>query len=256
MISIVYPYYEGTAIWEELRYSLRSLSNFTFLYNVVIVGDLPVWCKNVIHIPSIRIPGKFGNARDSNTKILKAINDKRVSRNMLLMHDDMYVISPVTLGMVKELYYVEKLEYRNDKSRYSRLIWKTFDSLHERYPHAPIYNFETHIPRLYDADFLGMLMNDYSVLNNDLLYATIYFNEFLRCTDNKLKEGLRKVRSGFYGSTSYSLPSHTDHQVQDACDITRWSNRKKRYISHNDYGLTSPLQKYLKMRFPNKSRYE
>jgi hypothetical protein len=42
MVDVYYPYFEREALWEELRYSLRSIKkHLRFDYRVVIVGDLP-----------------------------------------------------------------------------------------------------------------------------------------------------------------------------------------------------------------------
>lgn len=93
-IDLVYILGKGSR-WHnnEIRFSLRSAEkNFKFR-NVVIIGELPDWARNVIHIPAEDLfRNKLQNAR---TKYLAACNDQRISKDFILMNDDFFFLKPI-----------------------------------------------------------------------------------------------------------------------------------------------------------------
>ena len=78
---------------EELRYSLRSLcKNMLDLRKVYIVGHLPDFCQNVIHIPcEDRHDKRWKNALE---KTRQAATADGITDEFLLMNDDFFMLEP------------------------------------------------------------------------------------------------------------------------------------------------------------------
>lgn len=93
MIDVVYVLGKGST-WNnnEIRYSLRSVEMYLHGFrNVWIVGELPVWLKNVNHIPAkdqFQVPDE--NIRH---KILAACRHPEVSDEFLFINDDHYLLT-------------------------------------------------------------------------------------------------------------------------------------------------------------------
>lgn len=88
-VDVVYVLGTGSR-WanNEIRYSIRSFKqHFKDLRNVVIVGELPLFLRGLIHIP---YPDKKGVNKDCRMmlKIMAACKDPRVSENFVLCTDD------------------------------------------------------------------------------------------------------------------------------------------------------------------------
>lgn len=78
---------------EELRYSLRSLSNIPH-GKVFIVGYKPTWVKNVVHIPVFQNP-RLSKYRNAHTNRIRACEDPRLSNDFIYFNDDFFVVKPV-----------------------------------------------------------------------------------------------------------------------------------------------------------------
>ena len=106
MIDVYYPYFEREAIWEELRYSLRSIqNNLKTNFRVVIVGDLPRWINpvSVLHIPNNRIDGIPENTLyDAIAKQLIFCNHPDTSLQFIRMYDDIYLLKDIGLADIAE----------------------------------------------------------------------------------------------------------------------------------------------------------
>lgn len=77
---------------EELRYSLRSLSNIEH-NNVWVIGDRPKWLRNIRFIPGNRFGDPWKNAFD-NVSI--AVNTPGVLENIVMMNDDFFIMNSVS----------------------------------------------------------------------------------------------------------------------------------------------------------------
>lgn len=89
MRDVVYYVREGDN--EELRYSLRSLSNLPH-DNVWIVGDKPDWVTNVGFIPGNRFTERWWNAFD-NVRLV--VNHPNVAEDIVMMNDDFFIMNHV-----------------------------------------------------------------------------------------------------------------------------------------------------------------
>jgi len=80
---------------DEIRISLRSLEKYMLdLGNVYIIGELPDFAKNVIHLPSKDYSvDKWKNAYN---KVKNACQIDDLSDEFLLMNDDFFMLEPFT----------------------------------------------------------------------------------------------------------------------------------------------------------------
>lgn len=78
---------------EELRYSLRSLSNVSH-GNVFLSGGIPKWVRNVTEIPR----DKDGINRHQNAflNLREALAHPDLSDEIVVMNDDIFFIQPIT----------------------------------------------------------------------------------------------------------------------------------------------------------------
>lgn len=142
-LSVVIPYKESGT--EELRYALRSLKNIPH-GKVVILGDMPDWATNVIHIPR---DAQHYRYKDVDQMIQKACRDERVSEDFILTNDDIFIMKPMEelpkwyKGLLIDDY--KKHAARQPNSIYSRSIATTNRFLRARgIRHPKAYN--CHIP--------------------------------------------------------------------------------------------------------------
>lgn len=89
MTSICIPYSNQSHNQVELKYSLRSLEKHLKDYGeVFIIGKQPQSFTGYTHIPHDDDPRSRYRDRNIMQKMVAACNDKRVSDNFLMWHDD------------------------------------------------------------------------------------------------------------------------------------------------------------------------
>lgn len=91
-MDAVYIVRKGACNNLELLFSLRSLKNLPH-DRVFIVGYLPRWVRNVVHIPC-EDPHKL-KALNALHKITTACKDSRISEEFVLMNDDFFITKPI-----------------------------------------------------------------------------------------------------------------------------------------------------------------
>lgn len=90
MIDVVYPVRAGNSN-DELRYSLRSLSNLPH-GDVWIVGHMPDWVRGVRHVPTTAAGPKW---TATLTNWLTVTDHPAFPDTFVLMNDDFFVMEPV-----------------------------------------------------------------------------------------------------------------------------------------------------------------
>lgn len=155
--DLVYPVKNAG---EELRYSLRSVArNARGLYGRVwIVGDRPDWAVNVGHIEAAGRPGS-GRGGDVRAKIAAACAHPDVADTFLLMHDDYFLVDPVTewrayhMGPIR--HHITRLRRSPDTSRaWLRYVVETADWL-ESQGYRNGLTWQGHRPLVWDKRKLG-----------------------------------------------------------------------------------------------------
>jgi hypothetical protein len=98
--DVIIPYNDrSTQKHLELRMCLRSITkHLTGVRNVIIVGYCPSWATNVIHIPFEEDPRNRFRDRNIYNKIAAAFKRKDVSDNILMVHDDHFLLQDYDAG--------------------------------------------------------------------------------------------------------------------------------------------------------------
>ena len=249
MVDVYYPYYLQASVWNELKYSLRSLESFLLEdFRVWIVGDLPDWIRDVEHIPHTRCEGMNQNTTfDAITKLLLFCNHPDTLDEFIRMYDDIYLISPVDrheIGKVKAMYDWQGINHHNYDIWYQQLI-RTMKAVIHRGFHG--WNTESHFPELFDKVYMRNIIHSYKALENRFLTSTLYFNTVF--PDVK-PEIFRKD----YG-IQFFFGRDTDYYTSNQGDLFEKCMHKK-YLVHNNGGLNDNLKHFLETMFPSKSRFE
>jgi hypothetical protein len=210
----------GWVNYGELKYTLRSAEKFIPINKVYLVGVLPSWANNVVHIPQ-RDPYK--NCKDANI-INKVLHATFYTNTFVRMSDDQILLkkfdpTPYHLG-----------EYTVTKTKngwYKRL--NNTCSLFK----PPFYNYDAHIPVLVDGNsFRQAVLNVPYGEGRGYCVNSLYFNNY--------KIDRIKIPKNFV---------HTPKNVNLIPNETHVLNLKDRY-------LTPELKRYLEKKFPNPSKYE
>jgi len=159
----------------ELRFSLRSLEKYVTDYNdVYIIGFLPDWCQNVIHI---LMNDPHTKNKDANIirKMIHCCNNKQISDPFLFVNDDHFFSCKVKA--CEFLFYhkgllisdTTNLLYKHRVNRTKELLMNAG---------KPIYNYDIHTPILiYKEKFLNAFEGvDY--INNFLVMKSWYMNNW------------------------------------------------------------------------------
>jgi len=255
MMHIFIPYFQRASKWEELRYALRSWAeNATFPYQIVIVGDKPDWCQNVIHIPHTpQHDGKEGEIlKDAISKLSTFIGWAKL-RNIqpfIRTYDDIFLLKPVDvkdISIPKAVADMTKL-MPNRTNTWRKQLWNTYSAMREAGCHG--WNCETHTPEAFITDYMVQIMNKYSLPANNLLTGTLYFNELVR--GSKLEPIILEKgdnwKAGFYGfSDKYSFGPGED--VEKICN-------GKKFLNFDDAGLSSDISTFIENKFSKPCRHE
>ena len=159
-IDLVYVIGTGSR-WRdnELRFSLRSVSkNLKNVGKIFIVGHIPDFVKNCIHIPCSDIFDPGLNADGNMThKLLTVCNRKDLSENFLFMNDDFIINQPIAANEIK---WLQKGDMANQPPSYwtsqfyRHRLKRTLDVLKSRGMTTMQYDY--HAP---------MLMNKYRFIS-------------------------------------------------------------------------------------------
>jgi hypothetical protein len=250
MIDVFYPYFQREAIWEELRYSLRSVERHLKAdVRVWIVGDLPDWIDTSIvrHIHHKRSEGMSQNATfDAITKLMLFIDHPETTSHFIRMYDDIYLIGDATLvdiGEVKAMFSVHDMPDRY--GTWWDQLKKTLNTVTERGLSG--WNHETHLPELFHKVLMKQVIKEYSALQNRLLTSTLYFNTYYPGTRPLMFPDCRAIQ--FYNNENNRFYTSSDGDLERKC-------AGKIFMNHNNRGLNDALKQFLMNRFPNKCRFE
>lgn len=253
MIDVVYQYIDSPAIWEELRYSLRSIDRHLKTdFRVWIVGDLPDWAANIGHIPHKRKIHEWRtNCLDATSKLEQALLHSQMGETILWMYDDMYLLRDITRDELAVYLAVNHLDDLTNRSSgvHKSLVKTTLEILKEH--GKSTWNCETHTPRLYNKNILMEIFYRYNTKESRLLFSTLYFNDLYGAGIDPIimsKDDMWKA--GFYGfSDPYSFKSNDEQEINDILS-------GKTFLNHNNDGLSVSLKKVIEDRFPDKCKFE
>lgn len=146
----------------ELRYSLRSMRKYLYrVGKVFIVGFLPEWVRDVVHIP-MNNPYTHNAGRNIYEKMRAACLNRELSAHFWAAADDHFL-----LGMLQErgypYFHLGTLEHTlaklNKESKFKPYVQVTYDALVAR--GLPTKNFNTHVPMIFNKDIFLEIMDGF-----------------------------------------------------------------------------------------------
>lgn len=171
---------------EELRYSLRSLSNLSH-GKVFVAGYCPSWVSaEVERIPVPQMRDKHTHALAS---LIAAMDDPRVSDPFLMFNDDFYIMHPMDrvpilhTGSLQETIeaHVKGTSYREAMERTAEVL-EGFDTK----------GYEVHCPMEFEKVGLGLVLSLGEKIKG-FQYRTAYGNLMniggIQCSDVKVYRG-------------------------------------------------------------------
>lgn len=225
-IDLVYTLGKGSK-WDdnEIRYSLRSVEANLPHRNIVIVGDMPDFLQNVVHVPA-KDPTSY---KSYNTlhKMKIACRSGKISNDFILMNDDFFVMKPAESipyyhkGYLQDT--VKNFEYPG--SKYYFTLKRTADLLGKG------RDFELHCPFIFNKKKFLKLFEEFD-LSEGYVYRSVYAD-------------YHRIRGKF----------HPDVKIYNVHDMYVLENET--FLSVSPEVVHKPaIERFLDANFPEKSKYE
>jgi len=195
-VSFVYPFWQGGANYDELRWSIRSIyQNFIPAkgqsFNIVIVGDQPLirrtnksWYNGpIIACPRISRGKTFRpKLKDALHKWRTALDSDLVSDTIVWMMDDVYFLKPFTLGQLAvprafKQKSQNSLENWKEHSGFSSAKKRSIEILINN--NLPSWDFATHLPHVVERGKVLEVFDKFEIEKNELLWEVVYENYYL-----------------------------------------------------------------------------
>lgn len=237
----------------ELRQTLRSIEkNAKFDHQVVIVGDqLPEWLnENEVVFIQETLPRRadFSCAWNVIEKIKIALQSPQVSEHVLFCYDDTVFASPVSVADLFTVVALTDIKKQDIAAINASDVWKTilrftFAALNRN--KMTTYNFETHIPRLFDKSKLAALIEKFGFEKRPYMFSTLYFNEYHTAKQKPfmlLDNPNQRIKAGVYSDTDFEAVRAT---IQDY-----------KFLNWGEQYFSKDLEEWLLTAFPEPSKYE
>jgi hypothetical protein len=160
----------------------------------------------------------------------------------------------VPLEKEEESYY----KIRESTQRHLKTINRSIDILKE-IGVKNIYNFETHLPRIYQCKNLQWIFKTYPLAFEEIPYAlaTLYFNIFpYEATFKPLSEK-NAIQARFsFADGAGCYDSNTIEAINEAVEGKTWVNYNDKALHSINGDGYKPLMKWIERKLPNKSNYE
>jgi len=225
-VNVVYIYKlsENTS---ELRYSLRSVEKYLKPDNIFIIGDIPDWCQNVIHVPAKDKTSTKG--LNTTYKIFKTLEVPEIKDSFILFCDDIYLLEDFhwkafTNGTLSTILEKRKLHNKH---------WKALQNVHKVYPNG--LNFDVHHPYFFEKEKLAILKNKFNFATN-YCFSSLYYNTFIK---------------------DYEILKVTDWKIKSLTRFKEMLQIQPALFSTTNSLLTNPeIVKKMNVLYPIKSKYE
>jgi hypothetical protein len=259
---------------QELKYFLRSLDKHLKIpFNVKIYYNVfPDWL-NPDSVNSRQVkrqyPGKalkywkgkkqYENYFDTLNKLDMVSRDDEVDEDVLWCYDDqvllqdVYSFADISQWVAMKNYYDYKKSYDRRGNKWSRTVNKAFELLREK--GRPLYDYETHLPRMFSKTKLREMFETYPVKQQIIpyapstLYGNLYYDEPLYTMDKK-----NDIKLGFYGEGRSKQPGSFEAKTVEQID--RFAEDKL-WMNYNDMGMrANPIKQWTGKKFAEKSKFE
>lgn len=248
MLDVVIPYINGPKDGFELRMALRSIEEnlvAPYGFQITIIGQLPLWCKNVRHVPTELLAGPMAKAKDSIRKMKLAA--ELCPNGFIYTYDDVYLVQPTALHEVQQRHHVTDLRGVDIDARWPEtdIQWRTGlkRSCHLlRQKGLDVLNHETHSPRWFEPISVKWVIEEYNLEQTPALLPTLYYNSVRPEVKSRLL-----------------LPIDRYKTVIPRTATAAWLNnvaRQTKVLNHRNQHLTPIIKAWLENRFRHKSSFE
>lgn len=262
---VVYIYRKTDKRGDELRHSLRSLTNLKeFNGQVFIVGDSHDWFSDEItHIP-LKV-SSYSPYKDAESKWITACRDERIADDFIMMNDDYFITKPTKLPVMHR----GEIEEPLNRSMHTYALYKTKLYLQEEHGIEKPLNYAIHAPMLMNKQkrlHVSTLIRDSLTHGHPLLARTVYGNLYNLggelTQDKKTYTGVLKqgtfISTSFYTDELASLfPDKSIYELADffVYDDTEqdWKTRHRRINRTN--GAKTYTQEIVKYQLPLWKKY-
>lgn len=226
---------------EELRYSLRSLSNLPH-GRVYIVGEKPDWVTQVTHIPVPQIQTKAENVAKN---MRAAIEHSDISQDFILMNDDFFIMNSLSrlpdlnFGTMENVIALYNKRYPQG-SEYIDSMKRLFQLLVERGCQCPI-SYELHTPMVFDKQ---KLLQMYAQAHGRMFQIRTYYGNLYGDTEGNTVPDVKIFLEPIHNNPEYNENPEEYLSRQDLLSATGGAFKK---------GFVG---RYIRAKFPDKSEYE
>lgn len=224
-----------TANNEELKYSLRSLSNIKH-NKVFIIGDLPNFInpETVFYIPAPTLDDRY----ETTTNHIKiACSNDLLSEDFILMNDDFFFLDKITyeeLNLNRGLMLdVVRWYHENHTtlSRYDNLVEQAYNQL-KQLDFKESISFELHIPMIINKLKFNAILPKINSLALHCCKRSLYGNYFIK--DSKTISDVKVLANMNFSPDNLLHP---------------------KLMSVSDFAFDK-IESFLQEKFPDKSIYE
>lgn len=254
IVTILIPF-KNVGDPDELRITLRSIEkNAQFDHKVVIIGDCPPFINPeqldrekmaVMLLEPERAP-ENPKAWDIIEKTKAACASDQVTNLILMTYDDVIFLNPIKMSDVGELIALkplpEELDFQtNGSAAWKRVMNNTQIILKKN--NLPYYDFETHLPRLFQKNKLNELFEKFGFKKRPYCMATLYFNENL---------GKRKLRLLSENPGNIKIALSTEEEYLDRLDDIKTF----KWFNYGEKAWGPKLKEFLFSLFPDPGSFE
>lgn len=226
MTTVVYPYHNNTN-WDELRYSLRSLSQIKEeSLQLCLVGEKPAWCKPDIFIETKNV-GITKEAAIMN-KLLLACQHKDVSNEFLMVNDDHYLLKTI---------FISEIAFWTDGSLEQKITEKGYGAYGAALKNTlftlinlglPTRHYDIHVPIKYQKDKFIDIMSFYDWAKKPTFVIKSLYCNTLMVEPTNMSDNVERGK-GFNPNAMWLSTAHD---------------------------IVLPTKKWIQNRFPTKSPWE
>ena len=177
-LQFVWPYFEGAAEGDELRWSIRSVETFfDGAAKITLIGDKPAWYTGHV-IRKNRVPPSKPHQcfRDMLSKVWYMATHAEVDSQCVWMMDDIYFVRPFDL---MDLQTPRAEPFRpSDINKWQAIKQRTMAALTER--GLPNHDYATHAPHVAAKDKLRAIFDEFNLHEdrNVLTWEILYGNKY------------------------------------------------------------------------------
>jgi hypothetical protein len=173
-IQFVWPYWEGGANGDELRWSIRSVETFfQGTAKITIIGDKPGWYHGHV-IRKKRVPKNRPNRpfRDMLSKVFFIASHQEIDSECVWMMDDIYFLRPFTL---EDIQTPRAEPWRHSVGNsWQRRKTASMEALAAC--GLSQHDYATHMPHWLEKSKLRTMFDDFNLHEHTMLWEVLYGN--------------------------------------------------------------------------------